>query len=73
MSDSQLVLIGGGARSGKSAYAVQRALSIGPRRVFVATAEAFDDDMRARIAAHVAERANHFTTIEAPRNLELAL
>ena len=73
MSDSKLVLIGGGARSGKSAYAVQRALSLGSRRVFIATAEAFDDEMRARIAAHVAERANHFTTVEAPRDLERAL
>lgn len=73
MSDSKLVLIGGGARSGKSAYAVQRALSLGPRRVFVATAEAFDAEMRARIAAHVAERADKFTTVEAPRELEAAL
>jgi len=73
MSDSKLVLIGGGARSGKSAYAVQRALTLGPRRTFIATAEAFDDEMRARIAAHVAERANHFTTVEAPLELELAL
>lgn len=73
MSDSKLVLIGGGARSGKSAYAVRRALSLGPRRIFVATAEAFDDEMRTRIAAHVVERADHFTTVEAPRDLERAL
>ena len=73
MSDSKLVLIGGGARSGKSAYAVQRALALGPRRVFVATAAAFDDEMRARIQAHVAERANLFTTIEAPLELEQAI
>ena len=73
MTDSKLVLIGGGARSGKSAYAVQRALSLGSRRVFVATAEAFDDEMRARIAAHVAERANRFTTIDAPHHLERVL
>ena len=70
---ANLVLIGGGARSGKSAYAVQRALSLGPRRVFVATAEAFDDEMRARIAAHVAERGDDFSTVEAPRELESAL
>jgi adenosylcobinamide kinase / adenosylcobinamide-phosphate guanylyltransferase len=72
VSESKLVLIGGGARSGKSAYAVQRALALGPRRVFIATAEAFDDEMRARIAAHVTERANHFTTIDAPYELERA-
>jgi adenosylcobinamide kinase / adenosylcobinamide-phosphate guanylyltransferase len=73
MSASKLVLIGGGARSGKSAYAVQRALGLGPRRVFVATAEAFDDEMRARISAHVAERGSDFSTIEAPRDLECAV
>jgi adenosylcobinamide kinase / adenosylcobinamide-phosphate guanylyltransferase len=73
MSESKLVLIGGGARSGKSAYAVQRALSIGPRRVFIATAEAFDEEMRARIQAHVVERGDQFTTVEAPRDLEGAL
>ena len=73
MSDSKLVLIGGGARSGKSAYAVQRALSLGPKRVFVATAEAFDDEMRTRIAAHVVERGDHFATVDAPHDLERAL
>jgi len=52
---------------------VRRALSLGPRRVYVATAEPFDDEMRTRIAAHVAERADHFITIEAPRDLERAL
>lgn len=73
MSGSNLVLIGGGARSGKSAFAVRRALELGPRRVFVATAEAFDDEMRTRIAAHVAERGLDFTTVEAPRALDAAL
>jgi adenosylcobinamide kinase / adenosylcobinamide-phosphate guanylyltransferase len=73
MKGSQLVLIGGGARSGKSAYAVRRALSLGSRRVFIATAEAFDDEMRTRIRAHVVERGNHFFTVEAPRDLESAL
>lgn len=73
MSKSKLVLIGGGARSGKSAYAVQRARALGPRRVFVATAQPFDDEMRARIAAHIAERGSAFTTVEAPRELDVAL
>ena len=73
MSGSNLVLIGGGARSGKSAYAVRRALASGTERVFVATAEAFDDEMRARIADHVAERGRDFSTVEAPRELETAL
>jgi adenosylcobinamide kinase/adenosylcobinamide-phosphate guanylyltransferase len=70
---SRLVLIGGGARSGKSSYAVRRALLSGPRRVFVATAEALDEEMRERIAAHQHERGAQFTTVEAPRDLEAAL
>lgn len=73
MTGSRLALVGGGARSGKSAFAVRRALSLGPRRVFVATAEAFDDEMRARIDAHVVERGEAFTTVEAPRDLDGAL
>jgi adenosylcobinamide kinase / adenosylcobinamide-phosphate guanylyltransferase len=70
---SRLVLIGGGARSGKSSYAVRRALLSGPRRAFVATAEALDEEMRERIAAHQHERGAQFTTVEAPRDLEAAL
>jgi adenosylcobinamide kinase/adenosylcobinamide-phosphate guanylyltransferase len=70
---SKFVLIGGGARSGKSAFALQLALAQGERRVFVATAEAFDDEMRQRIAAHAAERGAQFATVEAPLELESAL
>ena len=73
MTPSNLILIGGGARSGKSAYAVRRALHVTGERVFVATAEAFDDEMSLRIAAHAAERGREFETIEAPRDLERAL
>ena len=73
MTRSSLILIGGGARSGKSAYAVRRALRFAGERVFVATAEAFDDEMSLRIAAHAAERGRDFETVEAPRDLERAL
>ena len=62
----RLIAIGGGARSGKSAYAVHRALAAGPRRLFVATAQAFDDEMRDRIDRHIAERGDAFATAEAP-------
>jgi adenosylcobinamide kinase/adenosylcobinamide-phosphate guanylyltransferase len=63
-------LVGGGARSGKSAFALRLARSLGERRVFVATAIAFDDEMRARIGRHIEERASAFETVEAPRDLE---
>jgi adenosylcobinamide kinase/adenosylcobinamide-phosphate guanylyltransferase len=51
------VLVGGGARSGKSRFALGRARSLGRRRIFLATAEALDDEMGDRIARHKAERA----------------
>ncbi len=70
---SRFVFIGGGARSGKSALAQRMAEAAGARRVFVATAQAFDAEMRARIARHQAERAGGFTTIEAPLALPAAL
>jgi adenosylcobinamide kinase/adenosylcobinamide-phosphate guanylyltransferase len=65
--------VGGGARSGKSAFALTRAMALGSRRVFLATAECLDDEMRARVACHREERGAGFRTIEAPRQLLEAL
>lgn len=66
-----LILVGGGVRSGKSTFALARARSLGARRVFIATAQAFDDEMRDRIARHRGERSDDdFRTLEEP--LELA-
>jgi adenosylcobinamide kinase/adenosylcobinamide-phosphate guanylyltransferase len=59
----------GGARSGKTALALERAEASGLDPVMVATAEAFDDEMRARIAAHRAERGPRWRTIEEGRDL----
>ncbi len=66
---SHLVLVGGGARSGKSSFALAKALALGKRRVFVATAQALDSEMQARIGRHVRERGESFQTIEAPLDL----
>jgi adenosylcobinamide kinase/adenosylcobinamide-phosphate guanylyltransferase len=72
MSDDatrRLVLILGGARSGKSAYAEAFAASIAREQtiLYVATATAGDDEeMRQRIAAHRANRLPHWWTVEAP-------
>jgi len=65
---SRLILVGGGARSGKSRFALGRARLIGPRRVFLATAEALDEEMGSRIARHRAERGEDsgFVTHEEP-------
>ena len=59
----------GGARSGKSAYAQRQAEGAGLAPVFVATAHAWDDEMRERIARHVAARGASWTTREAPYDL----
>lgn len=68
-----LVLIGGGARSGKSSFALKRAQDIaellGTPLVFIATAERSDDEMSDRIDRHITERSKAFHTIEEPLNL----
>ena len=69
----RLILIGGGARSGKSAFALARAQALGQRPLFIATAERSDDEMRDRIARHRAERGPAFDTLEEPRALPEAL
>lgn len=63
------ILIGGGVRCGKSRFALSRARAIGKRRIYVATAEALDVEMRVRIELHQRERGTEFRTIEAPREL----
>ncbi len=59
-------LILGGARSGKSAYAERRARASGLQVIYIATAEAGDGEMAARIARHRARRPAEWATVEAP-------
>jgi len=68
-----LILILGGARSGKSAYAEKLAAQYGPDILYLATAEAGDDEMAARIKAHRASRPDTWHTLEAPRHVAHAL
>lgn len=68
-----LVLIGGGARSGKSRFALEYAEQRYAKRAFLATAQALDDEMRARIARHRAERGAGWTTIEEPYSIANAI
>lgn len=60
------LLVLGGARSGKSRYAQARAEALGLKPIYVATAQAFDDEMRDRIVRHQADRSAGWETIEAP-------
>ena len=67
------LLITGGARSGKSAFAEQRVAEFGAPLVYIATAEAFDSEMKDRIALHQARRGNDWQTVHVPLNLPQAL
>lgn len=73
MTAKEIILVTGGARSGKSRYAEQRALQLGLRRLYVATAEARDHEMAARIAAHKKRRGAGWLLEEEPVELADAL
>ncbi len=69
----RLVLIIGGARSGKSSFAEQLAASSERPVAFIATATAGDDEMRERIARHRASRPREWHTLEEPLDLSGAV
>ena len=68
-----LTLVLGGARSGKSRYAEALTMASAPPWIYVATAEPFDDEMRARIAEHRGRRGKEWQTIDAPTDLAGAI
>jgi adenosylcobinamide kinase/adenosylcobinamide-phosphate guanylyltransferase len=69
----RFTLVLGGARSGKSRYAQEVAMASPPPWTFIATAQAGDDEMLARIGAHRRERGDGWATIEAPLDLATAV
>jgi adenosylcobinamide kinase/adenosylcobinamide-phosphate guanylyltransferase len=73
MTQPRIVLVTGGARSGKSAEAERRVLALPGPPVYVATAKAGDGEMSARIARHRARRGAAWRTFEAPLALGEAL
>jgi len=73
MAGPRTVLVLGGARSGKSAFAEDLVLGSGLRPVYVATGRAFDDEMESRIAAHRARRGPQWRTVEEPLDLPGAI
>jgi adenosylcobinamide kinase/adenosylcobinamide-phosphate guanylyltransferase len=72
--DNRLIYISGGARSGKSSYAEQRARSLEGPHTYIATCPVLDDEMAARIELHRQRRAGDgWHTVEEPTNLATAL
>lgn len=72
---AKLVLVLGGARSGKSTFAEQQAAIYSPpgNVVYAATAQIYDDEMGARVRAHRSQRPQSWTTVEAPVGVAAAL
>lgn len=68
-----LTLVIGGARSGKSGLAERLVTATHRPRRYIATAQAWDDEMRDRIARHRADRGPAWATVEAPLDLPAAL
>ena len=73
MRPTRSLLVFGGARSGKSRYALQCAEGSGLLPVMIATAQAFDGEMEDRIARHKAERGPRWQLVEEPVHLARAL
>ncbi|MDT1063400.1 bifunctional adenosylcobinamide kinase/adenosylcobinamide-phosphate guanylyltransferase [Paracoccus sp. CPCC 101403] len=69
----RITMVTGGARSGKSQLAESMTSRAPGPRVYIATAEAWDDEMTQRIEAHRARRDAGWTTLEAPLDLVGAL
>ena len=68
-----MTFILGGARSGKSRFAQELAAKLGKRVLFVATGEALDEEMHARIKTHKRSRSPTWKTLEAPTDVAKAL
>jgi adenosylcobinamide kinase / adenosylcobinamide-phosphate guanylyltransferase len=72
-----LILVTGGARSGKSTWAERRAAKIatgmGSEVLYIATAEVRDSEMELRVRQHQTSRPSGWTTVEAPRHIAVQL
>lgn len=65
----QIILITGGARSGKSSYAERLALSLSPNPVYFTTSRIWDEEFRQRVLRHQANRGPEWTNIEEEKEL----
>ena len=66
MNDKKIILVTGGARSGKSTFALKRASSAPGAKAYIATAEALDEEMADRIELHQKQRGKEWDTYEEP-------
>ncbi len=73
MSEKRLVFVLGGARSGKSDFALKRASELGCPGLFIATALPSDKEMEDRIVRHRSARGGRWKTLEEPVDLEGAI
>ena len=69
MTNHQIILITGGARSGKSSFAEKLALSCSPNPVYLATSRIWDDEFRKRVERHRERRGVEWTNIEEEKRL----
>lgn len=67
----RIILITGGARSGKSSMAESMALSLSPNPIYMATARIWDEEFRQRIIRHQQNRGPQWTSIEEEKQLSL--
>lgn len=70
---SKIIIITGGARSGKSSFAEKLALDMNMRTTYVATSIPFDDEMKERVRLHKERRPSEWNTVEAYKDLDIAL
>lgn len=70
---TNLTLVLGGAASGKSKFAENLCVQSGLSKIYVATAQAFDSEMTVKIARHLDQRGDSWTTIETPLDVPSAL
>ena len=64
--NKKIIFITGGARSGKSSFALAKALGVPGRKAYIATAEALDEEMTKRIEQHKKQRGKEWDTYEEP-------
>ena len=73
INKKKLILVSGGARSGKSTFAEEWAAKYGNKVLFIATAERSDEEMDQRINEHIKNRPNSWETVESPLNISESL